>query len=100
MLQLQGGGWRRTLSFQLLRLQACQGRDEKEKVSESTQDYNGKSGLFQQHHPPPLGQNQQQVPSRSIQASNENSSSLNDIFKLVAIVFYQIMTELNGAKSE
>jgi hypothetical protein len=50
--------------------------------------------------PPLLGQNQQQVPGQSIQASNANISSVKDMFKLVTIVFHQIMTELNGARSE
>lgn len=37
-LQLQVSGWTVTSSLQLLRLQACQGRDVKERVAESTQD--------------------------------------------------------------
>jgi hypothetical protein len=50
--------------------------------------------------PLPLGHNQQQVPSQSVQAPNANNSSLNDMFKVVAKIFQQIMTELNGAESE
>jgi hypothetical protein len=55
----------------------------------------------QLHRPalPPLRHNQQ-VPSQSIQTSNVNSSSPNDRFKVVTIVLWQIMTELNRAKSE
>jgi hypothetical protein len=49
---------------------------------------------------PPLRHNQQQVPSQSVQAPDVNSSSLKDMFEVVAMVFQQIMTELNGAKSE
>jgi hypothetical protein len=51
MLQLQVGGQRGTSSLQLSRLQARQGRDSKEKIAESAQDYNGKCVLFQPHHP-------------------------------------------------
>jgi hypothetical protein len=100
------------------------GRDAKEKVSESAQDCNGKSVRFQPHqprvmlrgsvtqrhtatalsctdvHPLPLRHNQQQVPSQSVQAPNANSSFLNDMFTVAATIFRQIMTELNGAKSE
>jgi hypothetical protein len=43
---------------------------------------------------PPLLRHNQQVPSQSVQAPNANSSSLNDIFKVVATVFQQILTEL------
>jgi hypothetical protein len=46
ILQLQIGGQRGTSYLQLSRLQAHQGRDAKEKVSESAQDYNGKGVLF------------------------------------------------------
>jgi hypothetical protein len=42
----------------------------------------------------------QQVPSLSVQASNANSSSLNDMFTVVATIFQQLVTELNGAESE
>jgi hypothetical protein len=49
--------------------------------------------------PPPLGHNQQ-VPSQSVQTPYVQSSSLNDMFKVVATVFQQIMTDLNGAESE
>jgi hypothetical protein len=41
----------------------------------------------------------QQVPS-SVQAPNANSLSVNDMFKVVATMFQQVMTELSGAKSE
>jgi hypothetical protein len=41
-----------------------------------------------------------QVRSQSVQAPNANSSSLNDIFKVVAKIFQQIVTELSGAVSE
>jgi hypothetical protein len=51
MLQLQIGGWRGTSSLQVSSLQSLQGRDAKEKVTESTQDYNRKGILFQPHHP-------------------------------------------------
>jgi hypothetical protein len=40
------------------------------------------------------------APSESVQTRNVNSSSLSDVFKLVATGFQQIVTELNGAKSE
>jgi hypothetical protein len=49
---------------------------------------------------PPLRHNQQQVPSQSVQAPNANSSSLNDMFTVVATIFQQIMTQLSGAESE
>jgi hypothetical protein len=49
--------------------------------------------------PPPLRYNQE-VPSQSVQAPNANSSSVNDMFKVVALTFQQIMRELSGAKSE
>jgi hypothetical protein len=39
-------------------------------------------------------------PSQSVQASNANSLSLNDMFKVVATIFQPIMTELSGAESE
>jgi hypothetical protein len=45
--------------------------------------------------PPPLRHNQQ-VPSQSVQAPNVNNSFLNEMFKVVATVFQQIMTEING----
>jgi hypothetical protein len=41
---------------------------------------------------PPLRHNQQQVLSQLVQAHNANSSSLNDMFKVAAAVFQQIMT--------
>jgi hypothetical protein len=44
--------------------------------------------------------NQQHVPSQSVHAPNANSLSVNDIFKVVATIFQQIIRELNGAKSE
>jgi hypothetical protein len=47
---------------------------------------------------PPLRHNQQ-VPSQSVQVPNANSSSLN-MFTVVAIIFQQILTQLNGAESE
>jgi hypothetical protein len=50
--------------------------------------------------PSPLRHNQQQVPSHSVQAPNANSSSVNNMFKVVTVIFQQIMTELNGTKSE
>jgi hypothetical protein len=49
---------------------------------------------------PPLRHNQQQIPNQSVQAPNVNNSSLIDMFKVVTTLFQQIMTELNGAKSE
>jgi hypothetical protein len=42
----------------------------------------------------------QQVPSQSVQVANANSSSLKNMFKAVAMIFQQIMTDLNGAESE
>jgi hypothetical protein len=42
----------------------------------------------------------QQVPRQTIDAPNANSSSLNDIFKVVATAFKQVTTRLNGAESE
>jgi hypothetical protein len=50
--------------------------------------------------PTPLRHDQQQVPSQSIQASNANSSYVNNVFTVIGTIFQQIMTELNGAKSE
>jgi hypothetical protein len=50
--------------------------------------------------PAPLRHNQQQVVSQSDQAPNANSSSVNNMFKVVATIFQQIMTELNGNESE
>jgi hypothetical protein len=40
------------------------------------------------------------LPSQSVQTPNVNCSSLNDMFKVVARVFQQIMTELSGVESE
>jgi hypothetical protein len=45
--------------------------------------------------PPPVAQ-QAQPAGQSVQTSNVNSVSLDDMFKVVAVV-QQIMTELNGA---
>jgi hypothetical protein len=42
----------------------------------------------------------QQVPKQSVEAPNANSSSLNDMFTVVATVFQQIMTDLSGTESE
>jgi hypothetical protein len=42
----------------------------------------------------------QQVPSQSIQTPDVNSSSLKDMFDVVAMVFQQIMTELSEANSD
>jgi hypothetical protein len=135
MLQLQVGGRRGTSSIQLSRLQPRPGRDAKEKVAESAQDYIGKGDSFQPRHswtvlsgdavqqyisaaaassvpgctglPHHSGRNEcptsleaQPPPSQSVQAPNVNSSSVNDMFKVVATVFQHIMTELNGAESE
>jgi hypothetical protein len=50
--------------------------------------------------PPSLRHNQQQVTSHSVQASNVKTSSLNDMFKVLVMVFQQIITELDGAKLE
>jgi hypothetical protein len=108
-------------------LKACQGRDVKEKIAESAQDYNGKGVLFQPHHPRTIlrggamqqhktaaaaasasaalslfchsGRNEcpssfeaQPTPStKSVQAPNGNSSSVNDMFKVVTTMFQQIM---------
>jgi hypothetical protein len=49
---------------------------------------------------PPMRHNHQQVPSQSVQTPNVNSSSLNYMFKVVAVIFQQIMTQLNGAEPE
>jgi hypothetical protein len=38
--------------------------------------------------------------SQSVQTLNANSSSLNNIFKVVIVAFKQIMTEHNASKSE
>jgi hypothetical protein len=38
--------------------------------------------------------------TKSVQAPNANSSSVYDMSKVVAAIFQQIMTELNGAESE
>jgi hypothetical protein len=133
MLQLEVGEWKETSSLQLSKLQVCQGRYAKKKVTESAQDYNGKGPLFQPHHPrtflhggaaqqqpqlpsfsqagpatlgkiiappPPPSKHNQQIPSQSLQAPNANSSSLNDMFKVVATILQQIMTELSGSESE
>jgi hypothetical protein len=51
MLQLQVDGWRGTSSVQLLRLQAFQRRNAKEKVAGSARDYSEKVAVFQPHHP-------------------------------------------------
>jgi hypothetical protein len=40
----------------------------------------------------------QQVQSQLVQTSNANTSSVNDMFKVVPVIFQHIMTELNGAK--
>jgi hypothetical protein len=42
----------------------------------------------------------QPTSTKLIQANNANSSSLNDMFEVVTLIFQQIMTELNGAKSQ
>jgi Na+/phosphate symporter len=47
-----------------------------------------------------LVHNQQQLRRHSVQASNANISSLNDMFKVVTTTFQQIMTKFNGADSE
>jgi hypothetical protein len=47
----------------------------------------------------PLRHNQQ-VPSQTVQASNAKSSSLYDVFTVVATTFEQLLTKLNGAESE
>jgi hypothetical protein len=49
--------------------------------------------------PPTLRDNQSQVPSQSVQAPNANSSSLKDMFTVVATIFQQIMTALSRAES-
>jgi hypothetical protein len=41
----------RKIIIKIERLQARQGRDTKEKFAENTQDYDGKSDLFQPHEP-------------------------------------------------
>jgi hypothetical protein len=38
--------------------------------------------------------------TKSVQAPNANSSSLNDMFKVLSTIFQQIMTEFNGAETE
>jgi hypothetical protein len=43
--------------------------------------------------------NQQQAQSQSVQSPNANSSSVNDVLKLVANVFQPTVTEHNVAKS-
>jgi hypothetical protein len=47
-----------------------------------------------------LRHNQKLVPSQSVQVPNVNSSSLSKIFEVVATIFLQIITELNGDESE
>jgi hypothetical protein len=42
----------------------------------------------------------QPTSNKSVQAPNVNSSSLSDRFKVVATVFQQIMTQLDGAELE
>jgi hypothetical protein len=42
----------------------------------------------------------QRVPSQSVQVLNAKRSPLNDMLKVFATVFQQIMTKLNGAESE
>jgi hypothetical protein len=42
----------------------------------------------------------QQVPSQSVQAHNANSSSVRNMFRVVTMIFQQIVTELSGAESE
>jgi hypothetical protein len=61
----------------------------------------------QQPHPSPLctdvvplRHNQQEVPNLSVQNPNVNSSSMNDIFIVVATVFEHVMAEFNGVESE
>jgi hypothetical protein len=49
--------------------------------------------------PTPLRHNQQ-VPSQSGQAPYVHNSSLNDMFKVAATVFQQIMREPNATESE
>jgi hypothetical protein len=41
-----------------------------------------------------------QVPSQSIRLLMQTVSSVDDMFKVVVMIFQQIMTELNGAESE
>jgi hypothetical protein len=55
-----------------------------------------------QLHRPALStlRHNQHVASQSVQARNANSSSLSDMFTLVATIFQQIMRELNGAEAE
>jgi hypothetical protein len=110
-----------------------QGRDAKENVAESAQDYIKKGVLFQPHHPWTVlrggaaqqhtatasassvpgciglhchsGRNEcleaQSTSTKSVSHTpNANSLSLNDMLKVVATVFQQIMAELNGAESE
>jgi hypothetical protein len=50
--------------------------------------------------PPPLRHNHQQIASQLVQAPNANSSSVNDIFKVVTATFQHIMIQLIGAESE
>jgi hypothetical protein len=40
------------------------------------------------------------ISTKSVQAPNTNSSSLNDMFTVAATIFQQIMTELSGTESE
>jgi hypothetical protein len=47
---------------------------------------------------PPL--EPQPISIKSVQVPNARSSSLNEIFKVVATIFQQLMTELSGTKSE
>jgi hypothetical protein len=49
--------------------------------------------------PPPIRQ-KQQVQGQSVQTPNVNSSYLNNLFKVVATIFQEIMTQLSGAELE
>jgi hypothetical protein len=53
---------------------------------------------LQRPAPSLLRHNQQQVPSQSVKVPNVNSSPLNDMLKIVATAFQQIMIQLKGAE--
>jgi hypothetical protein len=54
----------------------------------------------QLHRPAPPQWDIPTTRTKSVQAYNANSSSLNAMFKVVATIYRQITTELNGARSE
>jgi hypothetical protein len=70
--------------------------------SDSQQQQQPQLPSVEQACPATMGEmrHSQQVPSQSVQVPNANSSSVNDIFKVVTTIVEQIIRELSGAKSE